>query len=113
MVRPPDAAETAATAIWDDLLRGYAETVEQQRSYLLSLGSVGDVDTALLDRPVFEVPDHVPPMPAALEPWARALVAETEGLAGLAREIVGDRPVERRPSRFTQDASGSVLDRKM
>lgn len=113
MVRPPDAAEVAALAIWDDLLRAYAETIEQQRSYLLSLGSIDDADEAMLILPMFDIPDHVPPMPASMEPWATSLVTETVGLAELAQQLLGDRPVERRPQRFQSAASGSVLDQKI
>jgi hypothetical protein len=71
MVRPPDEAaqaEAAALEIWNDLLRGYAEAVEQQRAYLLTSGSLDDVDEAMLVPPSFQIPAEVPPMPASLEP---------------------------------------------
>lgn len=113
MVRPPDAAEVAALAIWDDLLRAYAETLEHQRSYLLSLGSLDDADEALLVPPTFDVPTDVPPMPSSLEAWATSLLAETAGLTELAQELLGDRPAERRPQLFHASASGSVLDQKI
>lgn len=113
MVRPPDAAEVAALAIWDDLLRAYAETIEQQRSYLLSLGSVDDADEVLLIPPTFDIPGDVPPMPASMEAWATSLLTETVGLAELAHQLLGERPVERRPQLFRSAASGSVLDQKI
>lgn len=117
MVRPPDEAaqaEAAALEVWNDLLRGYAESVEQQRSYLLSLGSLDQVDEAALVPPSFELPGDVPPMPASLEPWAMSLLTETAGLTEIAHQILSDRPpVTRPPSRFAAAAGGSVLDQKI
>ncbi|MCB0998692.1 MAG: hypothetical protein R2713_10025 [Ilumatobacteraceae bacterium] len=121
MVRPPDAgalAEAAALAAWDDLLRAYAETIELQRSYLLSLSSLDDVDEALLAVPGFEIPTDLPPMPASLERWATSLLSETAGLAALARQILDDRPATAssgaaRASRFAAAPSGSSLDQKI
>jgi hypothetical protein len=113
MVRPPDAAEAAAIAVWDDLLRAYAEVIEQQRAYLLSLSSVDQVDEASLTAPMFHVPSGVPPMPTSFEPWAMSLLTETAGLTELAHQILSDRPVTPRPPRFASSSSGSTLDQKI
>lgn len=115
MVRPPDAAEVAALAFWDDLLRAYAETIELQRSYLLSLGSVDatDTDDALLAPPTFELPADAPPMPESMQAWAMSLLAETAGLTQLAAQLLADRPIERRPQLFQASTGGSVLDQKI
>ena len=100
-------------AVWDDLLRGYAETVEQQRSFLLSVGVLDQVDEAMLVQPVFEIPADVPPMPAAYQDWATSLLSETAGLAELAHGILSDRPAAPRPPRFASAPSGSTLDQKI
>jgi hypothetical protein len=113
MVRPPEAAEVAALAFWDDLLRAYAETLELQRAYLLSLGSLDAADDALLGTPSIELPADAPPMPESMQAWAMSLLAETAGLTQLATQLLGDRPVERRPQRFQASAGGSVLDQKI
>lgn len=116
MMRPPDEAaqaEAAALEIWNDLLRGYAEAVEQQRAYLLTSGSLDDVDEAMLVPPSFQIPAEVPPMPASLEPWALSLLTETAGLTEIAHQILSDRPASSRPMRFAAAASGSVLDQKI
>lgn len=113
MIRPPATVEADALEIWDDLLRAYAETVELQRSFLLAVESADAPDQGVFDLPVFEVPDHVPPMPTSLEPWARSLVGEVAGLVELARRIVAAPPADRRPTRFEADPSGSMLDQKI
>jgi len=113
MVRPPDAAEAEAIAIWDDLLRAYAEVIEQQRGFLLSLGSLDMLDDVVWDEPVFEIPADVPPMPAAYQDWATSLLSETAGLAELAHGILSDRPTTPRPPRFVSVSSGSTLDQKI
>jgi hypothetical protein len=113
MVRPPDAAEATAVAVWDDLLRAYAEAVEQQRAYLLSLSSLDQVDDETLAPPMFEIPAHVPPMPTSLEAWAMSLLTETAGLAEIAHQILSDRPVATRPARHASSNSGSTVDQKI
>jgi hypothetical protein len=115
MVRPPSEQEVAAIALWEDLLRAYAETIEEQRSYLLSLSALDQVDEATIVPPVFEVPADVPPMPASFEPWAMSLLNETAGLAEIAHQILSERPAAAppRPQRFASSASGSSLDQKI
>jgi len=113
MVRPPSTEEAASMAVWDDLLRGYAEVIEQQRSFLLSVGSLDQVDEAMLVPPVFEIPADVPPMPAPYQAWATSLLSETAGLAELAHGILSDRPTTPRPPRFVSVSSGSTLDQKI
>ncbi len=113
MVRPPDAAEATAIAVWDDLLRAYAEAIEQQRAFLLSLSSLDRVDDETLAPPGFEIPANVLPMPASLEPWAMSLLTETAGLTELAHQMLSDRPVVARPSRLALASSGSTLDQKI
>lgn len=113
MVRPPDAAEAEAIAIWDDLLRAYAEVIECQRVFLLALGSLDTLDDVVWDEPVFEIPADVPPMPASFEPWATSLLSETAGLAELAHGILSERPAVVRPPRFAAASSGSTLDQKI
>jgi len=113
MVRPPDTAEAAAIAAWDGLLLAYAEFIEQQRAYLLSLSAVEHLDDASLLPPQFHEPQGVPPMPASFEPWAMSLLTETAELTELARQILSDRPAIGRGPRFASSASGSTLDQKI
>jgi hypothetical protein len=113
MVRSPDAAEAAAFELWEDLLRAYAEVIEQQRSFLLTAGAVEGADAAAFEPPLFEIPLDVPPLPAALESWATSLLSETAGLAEIAREILAARPANVRPQRFAPAAGGSTLDQKI
>lgn len=114
MVRPPDAVEAEAISIWDELLRAYAEVLEQQRAFLLSLGALDALDDIVWDEPVFVAPAEVPPMPAGHLAWATSLLSETAGLAELAHGILSERPAAvARPPRFASASSGSTLDQKI
>jgi hypothetical protein len=119
MVRPPDAADVAAHEVWDDLLRAYAETIELQRSYLLSLGSSDQPEDGAIQIPGFDLPAGLPPMPETFEPWAMSLLSETAGLAELAQQILNDRPAPAtmtntaRAPRLASAAGRSTLDQKI
>lgn len=113
MVHPPDVAEAVAFELWEDLLRAYAEVIEQQRSFLLTVGAVEGADDAAFEPPLFGIPLDAPPMPAALESWATSLLAETAGLAEIAHEILAARPANVRPQLFAPSAGGSTLDQKI
>jgi hypothetical protein len=116
MVRPLPSADADAIMVWDDLLRAYAETIEQQRSYLLSIGAA-PLDPMDLVPPSFDVPDNTPIMPTAYADWATSLVHETEGLAELAAQILADRPPSAtelvRRSVISGTAGGSMMDQKL
>jgi hypothetical protein len=76
----------------------------------------GDADGDLVDLvlPVFVPPTDAPPLPDELRPLADALVAETERLIDLARDIAARLPA---PSmvqrRFTSGAEGGAFDRAL
>lgn len=113
MVRPPDESEAAAIAVWDDLLRAYAEAIEHQRAYLLSVGALDHADESVVAPPAFEIPTDIPPMPSSFEPWAMSLLTETAGLTELAHGVLSDRPLVPRAHRAAATASGSTLDQKI
>jgi hypothetical protein len=107
-----------ATTVWDGLLRSYGRALGDQRDLLLAIDADadGDADGDLVDLvlPVFVPPTDAPPMPDELRPLADALVAETERLIDLARDIAARLPA---PSmvqrRFTSGAEGGALDRAL
>ena len=113
MVRPPDESEAAAIAVWDDLLRAYAEAIEHQRAYLLSAGGLDHADESMTAPPAFEIPTDIAPMPSSFEPWAMSLLTETVGLTELAHGVLSDRPLVPRAQRAAATASGSTLDKKI
>ncbi len=99
--------------VWDDLLREYAESIEQQRAYLLSVGSIEQPDESTLAVPAFEIPTDVPPMPSSFQPWAMSLLTETAGLTETAHRLLSDRPLAQRSLRFAASGSGTTLDQKI
>lgn len=104
-------------ARWDDLLRAFAEVVEQQRAFLLTIDLDSPVDDAALTVPWLELPDDMPPLPAELASWASSLLRDTAGLTELATEVLARHPapsVQRPRTRaFAEAASGSSMDQKL
>ena len=106
---------TDPVALWEDVLRSYAEVVEAQRSFLLSIDQEEPFEGDHLIAPVFEVPVDMPPMPEQFEAWAASLVRETAGLAELAQHVLDlhPAPAVRRPMARFIDAGGSTMDRQI
>ena len=112
LVQEPDFDPSV---IWEDVLRSYAEIVEAQRSFLLSIDQEEPFEGDQLLAPVFLPPAHMPPMPEQFEAWAASLVRETAGLAELAQHVLDlhPAPVVRRPMARFIDAGGSTMDRQI
>jgi hypothetical protein len=90
-----------AEQLWDDVLRSYAASLDEQRSFLLTAQPDELADERVWMPPTFMPPASMPPMPASFEPWARALLRDTEGLAQLAADTLERMPVpapRQRPS---------------
>lgn len=113
-VRGPQLQRSDFSAVWDDVLRAYESVLDEQRSYLLNLGPDDLVDRASVALPKFIPSAALPPMPASHLSWAKALLRDTEGLAGLAADLLEGVPAPavprpRRPSAM----SASTLDRTL
>ncbi|MGD9999347.1 MAG: hypothetical protein AB7L17_16725 [Ilumatobacteraceae bacterium] len=103
-------------ALWEDVLRSYASVLDEQRAFLLTAGPDDLADPRAAMPPPFAPPAAMPPMPPELESWARSLVTETEGLAQLAADVLGQLPVPRPPRRMLRADAGSApptLDRSL
>jgi hypothetical protein len=75
-------------AVWEEALAAYSETLEEHRSILQAVElEVVDAAWELQSPPEFVPPADLPPMPGALLPWARQLLAQTDGLVQLAAEL--------------------------
>jgi hypothetical protein len=109
------ATATDAVARWDDLLRAFAEVVEQQRSFLLTIDLDSPLDETALIVPQLELPDDMPPMPAEFGSWASSLLRDTAGLTELATQVLAAHPAPptRRPRAFIEAASGGSMDQKL
>jgi hypothetical protein len=112
----PDQLDDAF-ALWDDVLRSYAASLDEQRDFLLTARPDELLDERVLLPPMFAPPASMPPMPAQFESWARALLRDTEGLALLAADALQRIPVPmNRPRRPTTGAiigGQSTLDRSL
>lgn len=116
LVLASPAASTAvdpAVAVWDDVLRGYAAVLDEQRSLLLAIDLDEPLEAEVLAVPTFDPPAGMPPMPISMRSRAHALIAETEGLAELARTVLAALPApNRRPSSPTA-AGGDTVDQRI
>lgn len=101
-------------AVWTDVLRAYAATLDEQRGFLLGLRPDGlRDDESVLPAP-FPVPDRLPPLPASLVAWAHALQRETAGLAELATEARDQIPAPPvRPRSPQVSATPATVDRTL
>lgn len=104
-----------ARARWDDMLRAFADVVEQQRAFLLTIDLANPIDEAALAVPALALPDDMPPIPDEFVPWASSLLRDTAGLTELAAGILAHHPAPqaRRPRAFAEAASGSSMDQKL
>lgn len=99
---------------WDDVLRSYADALDQHRALLLGV-QPDDPDAAPVDVS-FAPPDGLPPCPPELAPRLRALQQETTDLVELARSTlaalkpVGASHPHRPPA---GDASASRMDTRL
>lgn len=111
------AAGQDARARWDDLLRAFADVVEQQRAFLLTIDLANPIDEAALVVPALVLPDDMPPLPDEFASWASSLVRDTAGLTELAAGILADHPAPQarrtRARAFADAASGSSMDQKL
>ena len=90
---------TEAAARWDDLLRAFAEVVEQQRSFLLTIDLDSPIDETALIVPQLDLPDDMPPLPPEMASWATSLLRDIAGLTELATHVLASHPAPqaRRP----------------
>jgi len=101
--------------LWDDLLRAFAATVDEQRTALLAIDAgIGGDDGAFV-LPHLDLPSDMPPLPAELVDWARSLLRETAGLAELASDVLARHPATpaRRTRLFAEPTAGSSMDQKL
>jgi hypothetical protein len=82
-----------AASLWEDVLNSYAASLDDERSYLMSVQPDELADTRTWMPPTFAPPASMPPMPDEFVSWARALLAETEGLALMAADVLQRMPV--------------------
>jgi hypothetical protein len=108
-------AASDAAARWDDMLRAFAEIVEQQRAFLLTIDLDNPLDEVALAVPHLELPADMPPMPPEFATWASSLLRDTAGLTELATEALARHPAPqvRRPRAFAEAANGSSMDQKL
>jgi hypothetical protein len=109
LASPGEDAATAV-AVWDDLLRGYAAVLDEQRAMLLAVDLDEPLDGDALGVPAFEPPASAPTLPDSLRGRAHALLAETEGLIELARSVLAAHPGPNRRQPTAASAGGSTLD---
>ena len=113
----PDHLNDAVT-LWDDVLRSYAASLEEQRAFLLTAHPDELLDERVSMPPTFAPPATLPPMPDEFSSWARALLHETEGLALLAADVLAQMPAPSprpyRPAPMTGELTGRpTWDRTM
>lgn len=109
----PGEDTATAVAVWDDLLRGYAAVLDEQRAVLLAVDFDEPLDGDTLGVPTFEPPASVPALPESLRGRARALLAETEGLTELARSVLAAHPAPHRRLPAALSAGGDAVDQRI
>lgn len=106
-----------AEQLWDDVLRSYAASLDEQRAFLLTARPDELADERVFMPPTFMPPASMPPMPTSFEPWARALLRDTEGLAQLAADALerlpAPTPRQRPAMAFASSATPSTLDKAL
>jgi hypothetical protein len=108
-----------AASLWDDVLRSYAQSLDDQRSFLLTAQPDQLVDGGSWMPPTFAPPAFMPPMPDEFVGWAQALLRDTEGLAQLAAEVLEripapmPRALRRLPTTGEVTTGQSTWDRSM
>jgi hypothetical protein len=83
---------------WEQALHAYSAALDEQRSALLSVEADTLAKYDAVAPPGFVPPVILQPMPAALAPWARQLMEQTDGLLQLAGELA-TRSEPKRPAR--------------
>lgn len=110
----PASTDPTGRRRWEDVLRSYADALDQHRALLLGVQPEGfESDLAL---PTFVPPDDLPPCPAELAPRLRALQHETAGLVELAQTTLAElKPVVvAHPHRsLAEGASASWMDTRL
>jgi hypothetical protein len=109
----PGEDVATAVAVWDDLLRGYAAVLDEQRAMLLAVDFDEPLDGDALIVPTFEPPASVPALPDSLRGRARALLAETEGLTELTRSVLAAHPARHRRLPAAVSAGDSAVDQRI
>jgi hypothetical protein len=97
-----------AASLWDDVLRSYAESLDEQRAYLLTAQPDELIDGGRWMPPMFAPPASMPPMPDEFASWARALLRETEGLARLAADVLERIPAPTPRALRPQPTTGEI-----
>jgi hypothetical protein len=97
-----------AASLWEDVLRSYEQSLDEQRTFLQNAEPDELSDTRSWMPPTFAPPASMPPMPDEFASWVRQLLVETEGLARFAADVLERLPVpSARGSRRAQ-ATGEV-----
>jgi hypothetical protein len=111
---PDDADEHVVLARWTAVLNDYATSLDEQRSFLLTVRpGVGTNSEPLVIAP-FEAPVDLPPLPRELLPWAQALEQETAGLIELASDyLAANRPSTTARGGFATPTNESIGDWKL
>jgi hypothetical protein len=87
-MKPAMAVDAAFVGAWEAALAAYSETLDEHRSILQAMElEAAEVAWELQSPTEFVPPEHLPPMPDALLPWARQLLEQTGGLVQLAAEL--------------------------
>ena len=106
----PDVT-TGAEAAWEQVLRAYAEALDEHRELL---ATVTHTDLGDLTVPHFRPPEGLPPLPQTMLAWAEALSRETDELVQQATEFLSRNRSSVAPVRLGRMAeeSSSSFDQK-
>jgi hypothetical protein len=105
---PAAAGDPTAVELWDEVLRAYADVLDDHRGFLAVVGPDGlDDDTALVPPP-FVVPSDLPPLPTELRGRADALLTEVAGLVALAGEMLVEHRPPMAPTTARPTTAGTV-----
>lgn len=97
-----------AVALWDDVLRSYAASLDDQRAFLLTAQPDELHDERVLTPTAFAPPATMPPMPDQFVSWAQSLVRDTEGLTQLAAALLEQMPAPMPRVRRPMPSTGEV-----
>jgi hypothetical protein len=106
-------------SLWEDVLRSYEDSLDEQRSFLMSAQPDELTDTRRWMPPTFAPPTSMPPMPAAFASWAQQLLAATDELARTAADVLDrmpppqTRPLRRGPATGEVTYGQATWDRSM
>ncbi|MEX0846612.1 MAG: hypothetical protein WD023_02450 [Ilumatobacteraceae bacterium] len=103
----------SAVSVWDDLLRGYAAVLDEQRAFILAVDLDEPLDGEALIVATFDPPANAPAVPESMHGRVRALLAETEGLAELASAVLAAHPLPNRHLPIASSAGGGAVDQRI